>query len=90
MIYRAIVAALLIAGAPAYAADLPTTTTSTLRNILTTCQEQFAGLPALAERLGVKPGVGIDAGTVMLRMCDGTDYSMFSLIHAYPVNAQRS
>ena len=46
------------------------------------CQEQFAGLPALAERLGVKPGVGIDAGTVMLRMCDGTDYSMFGLINA--------
>lgn len=43
--------------------------------------EKFPLLPALAERLGVKPGHG--ASRVSLAMSDGTSYDLFALINAF-------
>lgn len=43
--------------------------------------EAFPLLPALAQRLGVKPGEG--GGRVMLTMKDGTGYDLFALINAF-------
>lgn len=43
--------------------------------------EAFPLLPALAKRLGVKPGHG--AGRVCLTMNDGTSYDLFALINAF-------
>lgn len=42
--------------------------------------EFFPQLPALAERLGVKPNEG--NGTVHLMMKDGTKYDLFALVNA--------
>lgn len=43
--------------------------------------ETFPLLPALAQRLGVKPGGG--GGRVVLNMRDGTSYDLFALINAF-------
>lgn len=43
--------------------------------------ESFPLLPALAERLGVKPGFG--TSRVSLLMKDGTVYDLFALINAF-------
>jgi len=43
--------------------------------------EAFPLLPALAERLGVKPGRG--DGRVVMTMKDGTSYDLFALINAF-------
>ena len=42
--------------------------------------EAFPHLPALAERLGVKPNEG--DGKVWLTMKDGTNYDLFALVNA--------
>jgi hypothetical protein len=96
MIRLAIIAALVAAG-PAWAQTFPPNISvpnaepiitpyfafpESHSNILAPsyqCQEQFKDLPRLAKRLGVPPG-GNDS--VMMRMCDGTVYSLPAIIDA--------
>jgi hypothetical protein len=43
----------------------------------------FAELPAMADRLGVAPGVSENSGASMiLQMCDGRQYDFFKIINA--------
>lgn len=47
-----------------------------------TCIDQFRGLPALAARLGVEPGLPAQADSPVLVMCDGRVYGLSALLRA--------
>lgn len=75
-------AALLAASTLAWAQDHITVPSSTLSiGSIGTCTEQFKDVPALADRLGVKEGIG--SGTFVLSLCDGRQYDFFALINAF-------
>lgn len=54
--------------------------TSDATPIMVDQPERFPQLPALAERLGIKPGEG--AGNVWMQMNDGRKYDVFALVNA--------
>lgn len=43
----------------------------------------FAAVPALAERLGVKPIDNVYTGAFVLKVKDGRMYDVFALVHAF-------
>lgn len=63
------------------AAELPTQRGPLVIAPAVTCVERFPGLPRTAEKLGISPGD--HGGGVMLDMCSGAHYDLFSLIDAF-------